>query len=307
MTHHDLTDPNENLAFTHGRLAGELDVVPTGIPKIDGSLWYWGGRTGIPTGEYVIVGGASSAGKTQCGMHLLRQASKAGKLSGIVSLEMKPEDLQLKIAQAIAPKIPLRAWEPGSFTDEHRDELRRALSATDYRAPILLPQGRPKTLSACMDALAGLLEHGVRFIVLDHIQLVKVPGVHNVIDRAEEVSETVREWAFDNDVTLVALSQLKRAAAENYFRSPVIQDLLGGTSLESNASQVFLLDHSRYDKDPGYAAGARTWIGHGKNRMGPSRYWVPVYIDHAKVTFTEAIDAEESLWPQHAAPTKGRR
>ena len=121
----------------------------------------------------------------------------------------------------------------------------------------------------------------------------------NAFDRAELVSETIRDWAFTNRATLIALSQLKRQASDDYTRSPTIHDLLGGTTLESNASQIWLLDHSRYRKDPQRRGGARTWIGHGKNRLGESRYWVPVYVDHPRLKFTEADTQERDSWPDH--------
>lgn len=301
----DLLSPGSARSLAYGRLDGPLEVVPTGLPGIDSSMWYWGGRKGIPFGEYGIVGGASSIGKTQFGLHLLKQASQAEVTSGLVSLEMKREDIQLRLAQSWAD-IPVRQWEPGRWGESERTKLLEAQERVreTYRAPVLINDhssgdGRAGSLDWVLRALAMLLDRGARFIVLDHLQLVKVHGEPNVAMRAELVSEAVRDWAFANDVTLIALSQLKRTAAEDFTRSPSIHDLLGGTSLESNASQVWLLDHSRYEKDRVHKAVARTWIGHGKNRMGPSRYWVPVQVDHAQLTWSQAEEREEPRWPSH--------
>lgn len=302
----DLLSPGAAHSLAYGRLSHPLEVVPSGIPTLDRSMWYWGGRTGIPFGEYGIIAGASSIGKTQLALYLLKQASQAAVSSGIISLEMKQEDIQLRLAQSWVD-IPQNEWEPGRWSDAHAKALLNAQAniQDQYRAPIFINSQRKGSLNWVMGALHALLERGVRFIMLDHLQLVKVEGVHKVHDRAEVVSEAVRDWAFSNDVTLIALSQLKRAAAENYTRSPSIHDLLGGTSLESNASQVWLLDHSRYEKDRSRQGGARTWIGHGKNRMGPSRYWVPIYIDHARLDFSEAPDDELPRWPEHKKPHGG--
>ena len=302
----DLLSPGAARSLGYGRLAHPLEVVPFDIPALDRSMWYWGGRQGIPFGEYGIIGGASSIGKTQLGLYLLKQASKAGVSSGIVSLEMKMEDIQLRLAQSWLP-FPQHVWEPGSWSKEHARALMEAQSKleSEYRAPIFINNRQSGSLHWVLDALRQLGDRGVRFIVLDHLQLVKVEGVSSVADRAEEVSEAVRDWAFSNDVTLIALSQLKRRASEDITRSPTIHDLLGGTSLESNASQVWLLDHSRYEKDRNKVGGARTWIGHGKNRMGPSRYWVPVYVDHAKLDWIQAQDEERPRWPEHPKRMKG--
>jgi len=295
----DLLSPGAVRSLAHGRLMQPLEVVPWGIPQLDGSMWYWGGRSGIPFGEYGIIGGASSIGKTQAALYLLKQASQHGVASGIVSLEMKREDIQLRIAQSWVD-IAQSMWEPGRWSRDHANQLTEAQTrlGDTYHAPIFINSKRSGNLDWVMAALDGLLERGVRFILLDHLQLVKVTGIQHVADRAEVVSESVRDWAFTNDVTLIALSQLKRTAADDFTRSPTIHDLLGGTSLESNASQVWLLDHSRYEKDRSRQGGARTWVIHGKNRMGPSRYAVPIYIDHANLVFSEAADEELPRWPE---------
>lgn len=293
----DLLSPGSARSLAYGRLSDPLEVVPWSIPSLDESMCYWGGRTGIPFGEYGIIGGASSIGKTQLALYLLKQASRVGVTSGIVSLEMKEEDIQLRLAQSWVD-IPAQQWEPGNWTDGHADRLIEAHSKlAEFEAPMWINSNRQGDLSWVLKALDTLHDRGTRFIALDHLQLVKVPGISAVHERAEVVSEAVRDWAFTHDVTLIALSQLKRTASEDYTRSPSIHDLLGGTSLESNASQIWILDHSRYEKDDRYRAGARTWIGHGKNRMGPSRYWVPIYIDHAKLWFREADDGERMRWP----------
>jgi len=312
----DLLSPGAARSLAYGRLAGKLEVVPTGLPSIDRSMWYWGGRTGIPFGEYCIIGGASSIGKTQLALYMLKQASQHAVSSGIVSLEMKTEDIQLRIAQSWVD-IPQEQWEPGTWGEVHQKALMKAQMTVQeqYRAPIYINQEREGSLSWVLGALNQLADQGVRFIVLDHLQLVKTDLAHHVADRAEVVSEAVRDWAFRNDVTLVALSQLKRKASEDFDRTPTIHDLLGGTALESNASQVWLLDHSRYSRDPGNRGGARTWIGHGKNRSGPSRYWVPIYIDHGRLAFSEALPEEREMWPVNSRtkkkterqPTKARR
>lgn len=300
----DLLSPGSARSLAHGRLAHPLEVVPFGVEELDKAMWYWGGRSGIPFGEYGIIGGASSIGKTQLGLYLLKQASRYAVASGIISLEMKQEDIQLRLFQSWVD-IPQNRWEPGRWRKQDAQQLMEAQQkvAETYRAPIYINSHRQGSLGWVMGALRTLLDRGVRFIVLDHLQLVKVEGVTHVADRAEVVSEAVRDWAFSNDVTLIALSQLKRTASEDYTRSPTIHDLLGGTSLESNASQVWLLDHSRYEKDRSVQGGARTWLGHGKNRMGPSRYWVPIYINHARLEFSAATDEERARWPEH--PKKG--
>lgn len=296
----DLTSPAASRSLAYGRLAGDLEVVPFGIPGLDRNQWFWGGRQGVSVGEYGLIAGASSIGKTQLGLYLLKQASRVGMVSAMVSLEMKREDIQLRLAQSWVPELGYKRWEPGRWGEEEQRLLiqRAKTLRSRFKAPILINGKQRGDLSWVLDALNTVKEAGARFVIVDHLQLIKVDGyVSEVAARSEIVSEAIRDWTFTNDVTTIALSQLKRSASDQFDRSPTIHDLLGGTAIESNASQIWLLDHSRYKKDPANPGCARTWIGHGKNRAGPSRYWVPVYVNHAALTFREATEEERRRWP----------
>ena len=135
----DLLSPSAVRSLAQGRLSGPLEVVPFGIPRLDQSIGYWGGRKGVPFGEYGIIGGASSSGKTQFGLHILNQASMAGVSSGMISLEMTREDIMLRLAQSWTPSIDATRWEPGRWRQEV--EARELLSSQadvreKFRAPV---------------------------------------------------------------------------------------------------------------------------------------------------------------------------
>lgn len=145
MTDWQFTDaysPDAVQRLGRGRLLENPKVVPTGFPDIDRRLWFWGASRGIPCGEYVIVGGASNAGKTQFGLWVVKQAMKAQIDAGVVSLEMRAEDIQLRLYQAMLPELDHRTWQPGRWTTERAQALEAAA------AKVREPDGRVVTRKA---------------------------------------------------------------------------------------------------------------------------------------------------------------
>jgi len=250
---------NSNLDLFGPHAAASVDIrmveskhqVPVGISGLDRNFRYWGDGIGIPRGEYAIVGGKSGSGKTRFALHLNRQAIKAGEDSRLISMEMRQEDLFAQALMSIS-SIPYSSWLPSKWTKALGDKLvqEAAQFQAQQKAKATAKSLVDKpTLDAVMDEMEAARADGIKFIILDHLQLVKVPRISNIVDRAEEVSETVRQWAVSNKITVVGLSQLNRLAARNFQESPRMSDLWGGTSMESNAGIILLLDHTRMERD----------------------------------------------------------
>ena len=83
-----------------------------------------------------------------------------------------------------------------------------------------------------------------------------------------------------------------------------MHDLWGGTSLESNANQVILLDHSRIERDALHLHLMRTWLYLDKNREGPNRVNIPVEANFRTGIWREARPDEEARWPGY--PKEGK-
>lgn len=287
-------------AIVDVRMREPVRVVPTGLPDIDRSFRLWGDRRGLPRGSYVIVGGASSAGKTRFGLWLMKQAIMAGESAELLSMEMPQDELLIAQMQGLGD-LRYSDWLPSQWTESHGDRLMEAVvqkrAETGATLNICSLVGH-NSISNLMDALEEGRENGITFFVVDHLQLVKVPRVKDTYERAEVVSEAVREWAFRNRVTVVGLSQLKRTASEDYTRSPSIHDLWGGTSMESNASIILLIDHTRKAWDEQRSYIMRYWMLLGKSRIGPDKFEVPVEVDFSSNTYRQLLPDEEYLYPR---------
>lgn len=284
------------------RLHQRVPVVPFGIPSLDSHLWYWGDRKGIPRGEYVILAGASNSGKTQLGLFMLKQAAAAGERAAILSLEMQREDLLLRLYQGMADIAP-KEWSPTNWTAEHTRRLEAAVRqhGESVGGEIMVNGGYTADLKSILAEIQAGIDQGVTFFVLDHLQLIRVDGygADKVTSRVEIAGEALRRIAFENRITLCALSQLTIGASRDRTQSPDMYSLWGGMAVGSNASIVVLCDHTLYERVEGKPHQARTWLNLSKNRMGPKGLTVPVLWDHARLKLYEAQPHEERLWPTH--------
>lgn len=295
--------------FIHDLMMDPPHVVPTGIPTVDRSMYGFGQQKGIPRGTYMIVGGASNVGKTQMGLHLARNAAEHGEKAGFISLDMKERDAVLRIHQAIAGNaVPAGHWRPDRWKEEYAVSLQDAL--VQWR--LSLGGETPETwgslavfatpycgLASVNDAILRGIDAGGTFFVVDHLQKIDVEGFGSsqIAGRAEAISERLDNLADEYGVTIVGLSQLHRRASEDRSRKPQMQDLWGGTAMESNASVVLMLDHSRYRHDREKTYISRTWVILDKNQLGPKGIEIPVEWNHRGLKIREALDDEVSLWP----------
>jgi replicative DNA helicase len=113
-------------------------------------------------------------------------------------------------------------------------------------------------------------EHGCRMHVIDYMQLAWTGDAATRYDRITEISHAVRATAKRLRVVTVALSQMNRDGIKTPGK-PQKESMDGGGSLEQDADQVLLMDHSR--KKPAINAEGRNrgWIGWmilDKNRHG---------------------------------------
>lgn len=283
-------------------------VTPTGLPTVDRNIFLWGDRRGMPQGSYAIVGGASNFGKTLFSLHMLKQAAETGQRAGYISLDMKNRDAMARLHQAIATTIPLREWLPSSWNGSNLQDLKDALvkwRLSRDAGDIAIHTDRSRDLASICDKVREGTDAGATFFVVDHLQKVRVDSHRgDVYTTSEIVSETLDDLVDQLNVTILGLSQLNRQASREVDRRPTMFDLHGGTSIESNAAFILMLDHSRYERDRLHRQIIRSYVLFEKNQMGPKGIEVPVVWDTGELTIREGLPDEEHLWP---GERKGRR
>jgi len=277
-------------------------VLPTGFPDWDAACDETGKR-GLGDYWYILLGGASNSGKTQLLRWLARRACDEGYYPAVITMEVSVQGLQRHYYSDIT-SFGYYDLLPHKFA-EHEDSVESvkqlAKEVHDYRMADGLPRsitvveavGRPSIDEIEAQAYA-LKEAGVTHLFVDHAQLIKSPHYMSIAESAEELSERMRIFAHTEHVCTVMASQLNRSASAQRKERPTMHSLLGGTSMESNANQVCLLDHSRNSRDPEHPHLLRTWLLLDKNREGPARVEIPVEVNFQTGLWRQADEDEVS-------------
>jgi KaiC/GvpD/RAD55 family RecA-like ATPase len=229
-----------------------VDALPTMWPTWNRACRMYGGGVGLSRGWHVVVAGGAGVGKSLVALNLTAEALLGGHSVGWVSLEMSREQLLLRLL-GIATGRSLRDLEPGAMFDP--DAFTAAscslLEKMSIASARLVMAERPSRDVVEVDRLMGeAIDQGCRLIIVDYLQLVSVSEAPKMDDAMRRVSATVQSRAYRQNVNTLALSQFNRSTTADRDNAPTIYGLMGGSSLENDADQIILLDHTSKQHTP---------------------------------------------------------
>lgn len=221
---------------------GEKIGINLGIPEIDKLLGP------IRGGDFLVLGGAPSMGKTSLALSIANRTADKGVGVAIASLEMTGQSLGFRAMSEVAA-VPYSSMLRGSVED---DDFRRILESTKgiIGRPIEIIQPHVKDLHALFAAFRRIQIEMARaksplgLIVIDYLQLVRAPGK----DRFQvvgAVSQGLKAMAMQLGVPIIALSQLSRDVQSRDDKRPRLTDLRESGQIEQDADFV-LFTHREY-------------------------------------------------------------
>lgn len=245
--------------------------------------------SGLQPSDLIIVAGRPSMGKTTLVMNMAEHAAiKASKPVLVFSMEMPADSLAMRMMSSLG-RIDQHKIRTGKLDD---DDWPRVTSAVHMlsEAPLFIddtPALSPSEMRARSRRLAK--EHGgLGLIVVDYLQLMKVPGF-NAENRTAEISEisrSLKSLAKELQVPVIALSQLNRSLEQRADKRPVMSDLRESGAIEQDADLIcFIYRDEVYNEDSPDKGVAEIIIA--KQRNGP--------IGKARVAFIGKYTRFEDL------------
>lgn len=257
--------------------------IPTGVVDLDAALG------GIRRGEFWIAGGLPSQGKTSLGIeHSLTASSILNAQQQQVptcmfSLEMKERRIVRRIlaAKTVALASGSRdaKWIPDHKWHQVIDTASRLA-----RLPLWIDDTTGLTIPMLRSRIRRYKkEFGLQFAVVDYVGLMDGPG-RNVTEQATGIAKGLQRIAKEEDIALLALSQLHRPKDSNPNERPTMLSLRNSGDFEANADVVLLI-HRPMDLK------TSTFTGHdeiitGKARDG-ARGSIPVRYNEDTLMFDE--------------------
>lgn len=184
--------------------------IPTGIQPLDESV------DGYSPGELVVVGGRPNHGKSIFGFSLLENAARQGYRGLMVSIEMSDVELA-------------RRAELHPLPDGVKDN-------------IFIVEARPDLTEILRHIEAAVEELGVSVVCVDYAQLIRANNQGNRRLDVSDAAEALKQLCRDHGISIILLSQLKRAVSERDGDAiPRSSDLSESGGLENAADVIFLL------------------------------------------------------------------
>jgi replicative DNA helicase len=254
--------------------------VETDFHEIDDML------NGLQNGEMIIVAARPSMGKTAFAMNIIENVAANHRLPvAVFSLEMSKQQLAQRMLCSRAA-IDAQKVRKGMLNAEEYRKLASVVVELS-KAPIWVddsPGLTPLELRAKARRLK--MQHDIKLIMLDYMQLMDNPGPESRQQQISEISRSIKAVARELSVPVIALSQLNRSSEQRDGHRPRMSDLRESGSIEQDADVVMLLHREDYynQQNPDFIPDNIAEVIIAKQRNGPTGT-VKLTFDNKTTTF----------------------
>ncbi|WP_120952154.1 DnaB-like helicase C-terminal domain-containing protein [Helicobacter sp. L8] len=261
-THAPCTDFINDSARDDGELAenielyekGDLNIIKSGYKNLD----FLSG--GFKPGDQIIIGASTSMGKTAFALNLCLQVPLQNPNNGVLfcSLEMTRTAISLRLV-SLLEGIPVKELKDLSQLGPKRKEAIANAMAKRKNLPLYTYAG-PRDIQTITTAITTAAQHkGVKLAIVDYIQLVETKEEElNLHAKLSKISSKLKACATQNNITIIALSQVKRAVQDREDRRPLLSDLKESGSIEQDADMVIFLHREfKHARERIFAEAAR--------------------------------------------------
>lgn len=216
------------------KLGSGLRGVATGFGGLDNLL------AGMQDSNLIILAARPGVGKTAFALNVARSVVVESKLpTAIFSLEMSKEELsdRLLVRQGM-----IDAWKlkTGKLTTDDFDRLSDAMGIL-ADAPLFIDDTPGLTVTELRTKARRLqVDKGIRFIIVDYLQLMHGNTRDNRVQEVSEISQGLKNLARELRLPVLALAQLNRQM-EARGGKPRLSDLRESGSIEQDADVVMFL------------------------------------------------------------------
>ena len=221
---------------------GNTAFLQTGVSALDAII------KGLGPGDFMLLGGATSMGKTSLALEIAGNvAIKQKKHVGFWSLEMSDDQLATRMQSAWS-RVPYAALRDAASMSE--DDFRKWVDAGQeiMTAPMRIIPKHIRDIAAGHAAmrrvkreLAGKLD----LAVVDYAQLIRGTGKSR-FEQMTEVSIGLKTLAGMLECPIIALVQLSRQIGERDDKRPQLSDIKETGQFENDADQVVFCHREGY-------------------------------------------------------------
>lgn len=226
---------------------------------------------GLNKGDFVVVAGRPSMGKSALMLGMARAASQGGSVVGIVSLEMTQAQLTKRMMSQAHAHLTVVALERGQLTDAGWHALVDTSQGLAV-LPIYISKTFDSTIqSVRAQALKLKQQRGLDVLMVDYLGLMRSAGKEqHRVQVVDEISAGFKRLAIELDIPVVVLCQLNRKVEDRPDKKPILSDLRESGSIEQDTDVVIMLYREEYYFPENTDCVGMSEILVKKNRHGPT-------------------------------------
>lgn len=218
--------------------------IPSSLTKLNKKL------NGYQNSDLIILAARPGMGKTAFVLNEILECGLNGIPVAFFSLEMSTKQIIGRLLSIISG---VDITKINNFNLSH-EEVLYLKQCSDLLAslPIFIDdKGGISPIELKIKANKLKREHGIKMIVVDYLQLMRVKNkkMNNKENEVSEISSSLKNLAKDLDVPVIALSQLSRNVEQRgSSKRPLLSDLRDSGSIEQDADIVLFIYRPEYYK-----------------------------------------------------------
>jgi replicative DNA helicase len=250
--------------------------IPTGFTKLDDTLG------GLQAGTFCVVAGRLHHGKSTVAMDIFLNALHEGISSLYVSLEQPSSEILLHLIQKETGISPLKI-KTGDLSEQQEGSLTNEIYRRFKEYPIHLDDQIRTLADLTLKIRRMVLTHGVRFIVIDYLQLIENPvKVEPRHIQVAGISRGIKRLAMDLGISILGIAQLNRNPEERESKRLSPADIRESEAIGQDADYIVFIHRPRLmGKDDS------DFLELAKNRLGKSIPRINVRHDDMRNTYSE--------------------
>ena len=261
---------------------GNVTGIATGFIDLDYRT------AGMQPSDLVLIAARPSMGKTAFVLNIAQHvAFKMNQTVAIFSLEMSKEQLVNRLF-SLESKVDAQKLRTGNLSDNDWEKLIETAGIIG-KSNLIIDDTPGISISELRSKCRKYkLEHGLKMIIIDYLQLMSGSGRGNDSRQQEisDISRSLKALARELAVPVLALSQLSRAVEQRPDHRPRLSDLRESGAIEQDADVVmFIYRDDYYNKDTEKKGIAEIIVA--KQRNGPigtiELVWLPEYTKFANM------------------------
>ena len=217
-----------------------LSGITSGFEEIDMHTNGWKPQ------DLIIVGGASSMGKTSFALALAHNAARSGVPTTIFSYEMSVNQLVTRLVSSDS-YIENKTLSTGHLNHTDWGVMHKSIGKLE-RTPLYIDECNNTSLRYLLNRIRRyVLTKDVKLVMIDYLQLVN--NFTKGRSREQEVSQITRALkniAKELNICIMALSQLSRGVEKRQGCRPTLGDLRESGEIEQAADTVVLVYRPEY-------------------------------------------------------------